>query len=1084
MPGFQSVFRESVGIVAAELTRLISLRGGGGAPEQFEPRHLGSYNFKVGAGSALISCVLLLSALAATAGEIHDAAREGNIGKVKSLLEANPKLAEAALEDGMTALHLAALEGHAAIARLLLEHHAPINARGPRGETPLHLATYGGHSTVAEVLLEQGADLQATNAAGETALHLAARKGHTALAELFVESKADLQAPDRQGFTPLHSAAEAGHSEIVKLLLEHKTNAAARNKSGKTPAALAAERGHQEVVKIFQDQMDLVQPSAADLAGGATVGELSDLELISFKGNKTFSAEELRAGLSATPDFLELSHPYAPRDEYLAAIERKLQLGYQHTGFPEAQIKVRYHTNASRVAVTIVEGRRYVCGGVKVAGAKNMNASAIIERLSVTNKPSTDAEKGFQFLDQFPPAKTEKDTAEPDCLWLAGEPAHFSEIGLRRMTEDVTQTLRQHGFFFPKVHLKVQPDPSAGRADLQVEISEEGPRGVLNPIEVTGNHKNTREGILRYLDLKPGAELTSERLDAIQNRLWHSARFLTNALTLGAPDADGHIPLRIHLAEFDAAPRLDEDFSPRQTAMLKLREWLSKWGEREEDLVVSVSGFPFFPSGFDVVLSPRGGLAVVERAALTNPPAGGIVVAENRAAYYAPARGRKLAADPFNGQFRTFIILEGKEPEEGETGFHLMAGGGFNSLTNGSPNAARYCCQLTMAPVCCLHLAEATNGACWMDGSLLIRSNSDFVFKLDAKSGRPIELLAKVGQDEGVVRARFEAGTLKGLAARLQRETASFPNSYDTNGALGSITAFALSEALASTLIESQLRKLVSSETLARLPALIQKLKLGEILSPLNALFKGASEGASGAGQSSQSGGGFLVPEALESPEAAASSSMGMIGSWMIQHSREIFPARSWPCVVVREAGFALRRSGGHLDESLKGVFDSPETGPVGFWVMAQVLSGLGNPEARWFAARGLGRLSAYDFRRDCQVLLDERSLCGQCLNKLAMNLRDLDERDLEGLAALQSPANAKFLREAASRLRQAKAAGEEGKAGAGAGGGSETAGPPGVLKAIGPALDEWWDKELRVQFAKTFREIANRPQGGNNTGR
>jgi hypothetical protein len=227
-----------------------------------------------------------------------------------------------------------------------------------------------------------------------------------------------------------------------------------------------------------------------------------------------------------------------------------------------------------------------------------------------------------------------------------------------------------------------------------------------------------------------------------------------------------------------------------------------------------------------------------------------------------------------------------------------------------------------------------------------------------------------------------------------------------------------------------------------------------------------------------------LVPEALESPEAAASSSMGMIGSWMIQHSREIFPARSWPCVVVREAGFALRRSGGHLDESLKGVFDSQETGPVGFWVMAQVLSGLGNPEARWFAARGLGRLSAYDFRRDCQVLLDERSLCGQCLNKLAMNLRDLDERDLEGLAALQSPANAKFLREAASRLRQAKAAGEEGKASAGAGGGSETAGPPGVLKAIGPALDEWWDKELRAQFAKTFREIANRPQGGNNTRR
>src|SRR5207249_5769718 len=128
----------------------------------------------------------------------------------------------------------------------------------------------------------------------------------------------------------------------------------------------------------------------------------------------------------------------------------------------------------------------------------------------------------------------------------------------------------------------------------------------------------------------------------------------------------------------------------------------------------------------------------------------------------------------------------------------------------------------------------------------------DFVLELDAESGRRSELLAKSEQGNGVVRARFETGVLKGLATRLQKETAGLPNSYETNAALSSITAFLVREALTSTLIESELRKMISSETLARLPGLVQKLKLDEILSPLNTLFTEENGGASGTAQSSQ----------------------------------------------------------------------------------------------------------------------------------------------------------------------------------------------------------------------------------------
>ena len=61
---------------------------------------------------------------AATGTDMFDAIRAGDGEKVKALLQADPKLAEARTEDTSTALHLAALEGQAEIARLLLTHQA------------------------------------------------------------------------------------------------------------------------------------------------------------------------------------------------------------------------------------------------------------------------------------------------------------------------------------------------------------------------------------------------------------------------------------------------------------------------------------------------------------------------------------------------------------------------------------------------------------------------------------------------------------------------------------------------------------------------------------------------------------------------------------------------------------------------------------------------------------------------------------------------------------------------------------------------------------------------------------------------
>jgi ankyrin repeat protein len=66
------------------------------------------------------------------------------------------------------------------------------------------------YDAVARLLLEKGADVEATDEEGWVALHIAALNGQLAAVELLLKKGADIEATDLDGWTALHFAASNG----------------------------------------------------------------------------------------------------------------------------------------------------------------------------------------------------------------------------------------------------------------------------------------------------------------------------------------------------------------------------------------------------------------------------------------------------------------------------------------------------------------------------------------------------------------------------------------------------------------------------------------------------------------------------------------------------------------------------------------------------------------------------------------------------------------------------------------------------------------------------------------------------------
>ncbi|MEY3886866.1 MAG: hypothetical protein RL650_958, partial [Pseudomonadota bacterium] len=116
---------------------------------------------------------------------------------------------------GETALMLACLKGHAALAKLLISKQADVNQPG---WTPLHYAATGGHIELIQMLLEESAYIDAESPNGTTPLMMAARYGSAKATQLLIDEGADLQIKNQLGLTALDFAKQGNRPEALDII--------------------------------------------------------------------------------------------------------------------------------------------------------------------------------------------------------------------------------------------------------------------------------------------------------------------------------------------------------------------------------------------------------------------------------------------------------------------------------------------------------------------------------------------------------------------------------------------------------------------------------------------------------------------------------------------------------------------------------------------------------------------------------------------------------------------------------------------------------------------------------------------------
>jgi hypothetical protein len=584
--------------------------------------------------------------------------------------------------------------------------------------------------------------------------------------------------------------------------------------------------------------------------------------------------------------------------------------------------------------------------------------------------------------------------------------------------------------------VELRPNTNTHRADLSITIESEGPPGVVDRIKVVGQQINTADEIIRFLGLRKGMKLTADRLVAARRKLWDSGRFLKFEITPEYSDRDGqpssrYVNLFVGVRELEGIPRLGEPLNPTQQALLNLCRWLEQFPARDEEFSVEARNPDKFTGTITFAISPKRGVLLNAELAGNIPVSAGFLLAADTVQLCAWSSSNKLAgAREGYGSFFLHLL---PNDDDSTNRFNLSIGGGYGSSKTSARQRPLLSFDFQLARASFLEMATRGDLNASVIGNVLVVTHELFQLRANARTGRILEL-SHPGNDFPLT-MQFGGNTWNKMKTEFTQRSRFLPNSYSPGRELSSFFALVGGEAAhlylstattnAGQLASAAIRKLVNADVLMPMDWAFPLNETNTFKIPLNEM------------------------EQAMAANSLASLFSGVAFSW----STRMFPKHSWPWTVARESGFVMLSQGRYTDLELERLYNSEETGPIGFLTIGALLRTVGSPATKAFALQGLTRLDSEDFLADCNLFLKGDSGLAQSFTNIVAVLRALPEDELAALIAIAPEAEANLLRESAAALR------------------SQPTADPAALLA--PALSKYWQESLRSKVRLALYQLA-----------
>ncbi len=687
-----------------------------------------------------------------------------------------------------------------------------------------------------------------------------------------------------------------------------------------------------------------------------------------------------------------------------------------------------------RIVVSIDEGPRFTCGELRIEAPFGFDRPQLYTWLSAQQPPANAIPASVHVVAGVPrthwiaPSGAAAELDEP--TWQPGKPAEFTDLAHDHYDRQVRRALAAMGWYHAKFESRLVRDKASQTAALLISIQDHGPLTRIDRIEVEGSQRDSQEDVIAFLGLQAGLPLNEGVRLEIAYRLWHSARYIDQNVTIEPPvEPAGPTVLRIKLVDNDWAPPLLEPLNAAQETLIRFRDWLQEAVDRRDSLIIRLTtraGFWQIVAAHDegllVTIEPRpNALGVVPENA--HP----FLLVSGYGAVECVARGHshKLQIPIANATQLLTTITARAQPKasNAERPFTLSLGMGAAvqrpSTTVGPLAPLKLDLTLDASVLMALLDPERIQSTLNNDQLVLLERNGNMQLRIEQRTGRLIDWSLRANEDDRIsATISFDSTPFADHVAvarhRLNGDAAPQPNAFDPRWPVSSTADYLLGTILADEAVDWFSEDKVTRAHAEEMRAIMHKLVRSGLLSPLDELAlaeQRAPEQKFGIPASSD--------DQVDADEVDSLSTSSIIVRAVAGFSDEMFPRDSWIWTLTRRSAFLLLHHTEFTKEDLKKLYYSDDVGPLARLTTATLLDLIKHPSATRFARSGRRKLDVKDFRNDYQPLIATNKLVGRVVFHAAAALRQLDDSEVKTLGRSLLGPHGNLLEEGVKYLRE-----------------------------------------------------------------